>query len=138
MQTLYFGFHAPYFAKDGRPHPTGWFGHCEAWGYEDDTWTFIDPQAKGIIVRSFFRHDDVMDQLNARFALCESILRIEAQSRPFRLPLHGPMTCAAVCGALVGIRALAPAGLRRKLLLIGAESIHEAQARPSGVGSTAA
>ena len=123
MREVYFGFHAPYFAKDGRPHPEGWFGHCEAWGYEGDTWTFIDPLASGLMVRSVFTQADVMDQLNARFELCETILRIAAPDRQFRFPLHGMMTCAAICGSLVGIRALLPATLRRKLVRAGAEKI---------------
>ena len=139
MIELYFGFHAPYFAKDGWPHPPGWLGHCEAWGYdEDETWTFLDPQAKGVFVRSFYKRDDVLDQLNARFALCRSILRVPAREPSFRFPLHGPMTCASICGALVGIRALAPSGLHRKLTAIGAVEIHDTQARPSGIGEDAA
>jgi hypothetical protein len=132
MTEVSFGFHAAYFAKDGRPHPPGWFGHCEAWFCQDGTWTFLDPQAKGLIVRSVWRHDDVVDELEARFGLCASILRIEAAPRQFRLPLHGMMSCASVCGSLVGIRALRPATLRRKLLALGAEVTHDAQARSSG------
>ena len=132
MKHLYFGFYAPYFAKDGRLHPEGWFGHCEVWGYEDDTWTFIDPLASGLMIRSVFKHDDVMDQLNARFALCDTILRMEAPGRQFLFPLHGMMTCAAICGSLVGIRALLPATLHRKLVRAGAEKIHDAERRSSG------
>jgi hypothetical protein len=135
VREISFGFHAPYFSKDGRPHPPGWLGHCEAWFYEGETWTFIDPQAKGLIVRSVFRHDDVLDELHARFALCVSILRVEVEPRPFRSPPFQLMTCASICGALVGIRALAPSGLHRKLRAIGAIEInHDTKAKPSRLG----
>lgn len=122
----HFGFHRPYLrGLNGRIDARGWLGHCEAWGYtEDDTWLFIDPQGVGTKVRVMHRHDEVMAQLEARFALCDQILRMPAADPTFVFPLHGPMTCAAICGHLVGIRALVPAALRRKLLANGAEVIH--------------
>jgi hypothetical protein len=139
MVEWYVGFHRPYFTKNGRIDPRGWFGHCEIWGYTtDDTWLFIDPMGAGSIVRVMHRHDDVQDQLHARFALCALILRLPARDPAFRLPLHGMLTCASVCGHLLGVRALVPATLRRKLLANGAEVIHETERRPQGQSGAAA
>jgi hypothetical protein len=123
----YFGFHAPW--RDWH----GMFGHCEAWGYdEDQTWVFLDPQSTGFRVRTLYRDDEVIEALADRHAVCRLILRTSAK-RPFALPVHGPMTCASICGSLVGIRALFPAGLARKLLAQGAEVVHgQAQGRPRG------
>lgn len=132
-----FGFHRPHFRNlPGKVDPRGWLGHCEAWGYtEDQTWLFIDPQGMGTRMRVMHRHDDVMDQLEARYALCSLILTLPATDPAFRFPLHGPLTCASICGNLVGIRALLPSGLRRKLRAKGARISHEAQRRPSGQSS---
>ncbi|MGL6209112.1 MAG: hypothetical protein ACRC14_04695 [Paracoccaceae bacterium] len=133
MIHWFFGFHAPYLRNYlGRIDLRGTFGHCEAWGYnEDETWTFVDPLGAGMRITSLHRHDDVTDALHARFLICDSILKIASPSRHFRVPLHGPMTCASVCGALVGVRALVPASLKRKLIRNGAEIVHETERRPS-------
>ena len=81
------------------------------------------------------RFDDVHDAISARYALCRSILRLPAKDPSFRFPLHGPLTCAAFVGHIVGVRALVPTGLRRKLLALGAETIHEAtEGRPERQG----
>lgn len=129
-----FGFHAPAFRNtQGRIDPRLWFGHCEAWGYnEDDTWIFMDPQGKGLNFTAIHRYDDVVDQLAARYELCDVILKMPNKGRAFRVPLHGPMSCASVCGALVGIRALFPITLAVKLRKHGAEVIHEAEGRSRG------
>ncbi len=122
IREWFFGFHKPVLNSW-----TMMFGHCEAWGWcDDDTWLFIDPQGKGMKVYSAFRYDDVEAQLQARRDLCQTILVLPAKDE-FRIPLHGPMTCAAVCGSLVGIRALVPSTLRRRLLAKGAEVYHEAK-----------
>lgn len=121
----FFGFHRPHLDK-----PTLWFGHCEAWGFtEDETWLFIDPQGAGIKTLVAHRFDDVQVQLLARVQLCDLILAMPATTPTFRLPLHGPMTCASVCGSLVGIRALVPWTLRRRLLAKGAKVFHETEGR---------
>ena len=130
----FIGFHKPTFRNaNGQIDPRGWLGHCEIWGYtEDQTWLFIDPQGAGTRVRVMHRYDDVKDQLDARSMLCASILKIEGGDPDFSFPLHANLTCAALCGHLIGIRALVPATLSRKLRLKGAEVIHEAEGRPKG------
>ena len=135
-----FGFHAPSFRNaEGRIDPRVWFGHCEAWGYtEDETWVFMDPQGAGLNFTAIHRHDDVLDHLAARFELCHLILKMTNDQRLFRLPLHGIMTCASVCGALVGVRALLPATLAAKLRQHGAEVIHEAERKSRGQGRATA
>lgn len=127
----HFGFHRPYVRNiHGRLDYRGLFGHCEAWGYTGDhTWIFLDPQGLGFHVRVTHHHDDVRESWQARIALCDSILRIKADDPKFAVPLHGPMTCASICGSLVGIRALLPSTLKRKLQAKGAEVIHEAEGR---------
>lgn len=118
----------------------GWFGHVEIWGYTDDeTWLFIDPQGTGTKVLVIHRYEDVMDQLNARFSLCDLILRVPASSAKPMFPIHLPLNCASLVGHMVGVRAFAPAGLRRKLLAKGAEVVHEnPERRSSGQGSAGA
>lgn len=127
MIEWYIGFYRPrvrnYF---GSIYPMGWFGHVEIWGYtEDETWLFIDPQGTGTRVLVIHKYDDVMDQLNARFALCDSILRLPATNPKPMLPIHLFLNCASLVGHMVGVRAFTPGGLRRKLLAKGAEVIHE-------------
>lgn len=121
-------------------HPCGIFGHVEAWGYtEDQTWLFLDPQSIGFRVEVMHRYDDVIDALEARNLRCSLILKHPGERREFRLPIHGPMTCARVCGSLVGIRALVPATLRRKLLANGAEVVHgQAKGKSRGQEGAAA
>ncbi len=140
IETWFFGFYAPAFRNtEGRIDPRLWFGHCEAWGANADrTWVFIDPQGKGMIVRLEHRHDDVMDMLQARSELCAAILQIEGGDPNMRLPSHGIMTCAAVCASLVGLRALLPGTLKRKLLRNGAKVIHETERRSEGESRSSA
>lgn len=134
IREWFFGFHKPVYTK-----PTLWFGHCEAWGWQDDeTWLFLDPQGAGMKVYSAFKYDDVSDQIQARIELCDEILLMPGPWSNFTIPLHGPMTCAAICGSLVGVRALLPSTLRRRLLAKGAEVFHETpERRPSGSSGTA-
>lgn len=120
----FFGFHPPHFLKDGKIHPRGWMGHCEAWGCTDaGTWVFFDPRAAGTRFYVTHLYEDVLDELAVRNLICTDILKFES-TREFRVPIFPLMTCASVCGALVGVRALSPATLRRKLLANGAEVIH--------------
>ena len=139
----FFGFHAPRLRGfEGKIDFRYWLGHCEAWGYTaDDTWIFLDPQGKGFKIRVMHKYDDVMCQLEARYAICESILKIKNDEPEFGLPPVCVMSCASVCGALVKIRALLPSTLKRKLLTNGAEIMHERvcdgrrlQGRSSGQG----
>jgi len=134
IEEWYLGFYAPYFRNlEGRIDPRGWFGHCEIWGYTaDGTWFFLDPQSKGAHVRIAHAHDDVRDHISARFELCDLILRLPGGDPSFRIPIHGPMTCAAICGSLIGVRALLPATLRHKVLAKGAEVVHGQAERRSG------
>lgn len=135
----YIGFHAPYVRNlKGRIDPRGFFGHCEAWTCNaDGTWLFIDPQGSGARLLIEHRHDDVLDQINARLMLCETVLCIEAQDE-FRLNLHGPLNCASFCGYLIGVRALFPATLKAKLLRKGARIVHETQRKRRGQSCTPA
>jgi len=132
--SWFFGFHAPSFRNSaGRIDPRVWLGHCEAWGFtEDRTWLFLDPQGIGTMVRVMHKHDDVQDALLARSMLCKSILSVSGGDPAMRFPAHGVFTCASICGSLVGIRALLPASLERKLRRNGAKVIHEAEGRPQG------
>lgn len=129
----YIGFHYGRFRNHkGSIYPFGWLGHVEIWGYtEDDTWLFYDPQVSGTKVIVIHRHDDVIDQLAARYSLCDQILRLPATGRkpPFNLCL--PMTCATVIAHMTGVGAFTPWGLRKRLLAIGAEVIHENPQRGS-------
>ena len=131
----FIGFHKPCFRNiEGRIDPRLWLGHCEIWGYtEDQTWLFLDPQGRGTAIRVMHRYDDVLAQLDARFLLCSAILKLPCADPAFRLPLHGMITCASVCGHMLGLRALLPSTLRRKLRAKGAEVIkHETQGRSQG------
>lgn len=126
------GFHQPRLRNlKGRIDPRLWLGHCEIWGYtEDQTWLFLDPQGRGTAIRVMHRYDDVRDQLDARSLLCHTILKLPGTDPAFGLPLHGMLTCASICGHMLGHRALLPAVLRRKLLAQGAEVIkHESRGR---------
>lgn len=127
----YIGFHAPCLRDiNNRISPRHWLGHCEIWGYtEDQTWVFIDPQGEGAKIRVMHRYDDVMDQLEARHAICRLILKMPATDPKFTLPIYGALTCASFSGHLLGHRALLPSTLRRKLLGNGAKVIHEAQGK---------
>lgn len=125
-------FYAPRFRNHfGRIDPRGWFGHCEIYGCDNDqTWTFIDPRGEGLSVHTIFRQQDVLDELAARHELADLILKASPAEK-FLIPLHPQMTCASVCGAVLGIRAWLPCTLRRKMLRKGAEVIHEAARRRS-------
>lgn len=129
----YVGFHHGRFRNHkGQIYPFGWLGHVEIWGYtEDDTWLFYDPQVSGTKVIVIHRHDDVIDQLEARYSLCDLILRLpnDGAKPPFNLWL--PMTCASVIAHMTGVGAFTPWGLQKRLLAKGAEVIHENPERRS-------
>ncbi|PZQ99199.1 MAG: hypothetical protein DI533_00380 [Cereibacter sphaeroides] len=124
---VYVGFHSPSLRNgEGQIDPRCWLGHVVAWGYtEDETWFFLDPQGAGMRIAIVHRYEDVNDLLAAHFAACAMILRQPYRFPEFRIPLHGLMTCATICGQLTGVRALLPRTLRRRLLARGAEIIHE-------------
>lgn len=134
------GFHRPALRNStGRIDPRVWLGHCEIWGYtKDQTWLFLDPQGAGSMMLITHHHDDVMDQLEARYLLCATILKVPPEGRKFRLPLHGMLTCASMIGHLLGIRALLPSTLKRKLTAKGAEVIHDTERRSSRQSGPAA
>ncbi len=141
IEEFYVGFHRPAFRNlQGRIDPRLWLGHCEIWGYTaEGTWLFLDPQSSGTKIVVTHLHDDVRDNLHARYTLCESILRMKADEPEFPFPLHLPLTCASLVGSMTGVRALLPATLKRKLLAKGAEVVHEqAEGRSIRQGSTAA
>lgn len=129
----FIGFYRPRFRDtDGAISPALWLGHCEVWGYtEDETWLFLDPQRKGLHVRVTHHYHEVSDALALRAALCDTILRVRGGDPEFALPMHGVMTCASLVGGLMGLRALFPWTLRRKLLAKGAKVIHETTERRS-------
>lgn len=133
LVEVYVGFYAPAFLNhQGWPDPRCWFGHCDMWAYTSDaTWVFLDPSATGVKVIVTHHHDDVIDAQQARFDLCSEILRIPFGGS-FLIPPIGIFTCAAFIGAFLGIRALVPSTLRRKLLAKGAEVIHENSEGRSG------
>ncbi len=127
----YVGFHRPSLRNaTGKIDPRTWFGHCEVWGFtKDQTWLFLDPQGAGTLILVTHHHDDVSDQLEARYSLCSSILVVESAPTRFRIPIHGMTTCASIIGHLLGTRALFPSTLRWKLLAKGARVIHETERR---------
>lgn len=115
----FFGFTRPW--RDWH----GVFGHVEAWGCDaEGSWVFIDPRSTGLQLNIMFRFDDVEDVLTLLNQRCDIILWMPQPIGEFHIPLHGPMTCASICGSLVGLRALFPWGLHRKLLAKGAEVVH--------------
>lgn len=128
------GFHARYGRNlSGRLTCFGLWGHVEIWGYTvDETWVFIDPQGKGTGVYVTHLYDEVMLQLQARHALCETILRVPNTEQKPLFPVFPPMTCATIAGHILGVRAFTPAGLKRKLLANGAETVHDAEGRSKG------
>lgn len=141
IEEWYIGFYDRHFRDlDGRLSYRGLFGHCEVWGYTaDGTWLFLDPQGKGTRVRVEHRHDEVNRLLAYRFTYCSEILRIAADDPEFRAPVFWPVSCASFCGHLLGIRALLPHTLKRRLLAKGAEVVHEkAEGRSGGQASEAA
>lgn len=135
------GFHSRYArSASGSLTFTGLWGHCEIWGYTiDDTWVFIDPQGmKGTSTYVTHLYDEVLAQIEARFALCETILTVPAPQNVNFFPAFPPMTCASIAGHFLGVRAFTPSGLKRKLLRNGAEIVHEAEGRPKGSGRSRA
>ena len=127
LEEVYVGFHAP-----ARDPLTSILGHVEAWGYTaDETWVFLNPEHDRLKVSALHRHDEVEAALAHRFHHCRLILRTRPE-RALRVPLLPPMTCAAVCGHLAGLRAFTPWGLRAQLLRAGAEIVHEKSEGPEG------
>ena len=133
LVEVYVGFYAPGLRNQhGWVDPRCWFGHCDMWGYtSDSTWVFLDPAATGVKVIVTHHHDDVIDAQQVRFELCSQILRMPF-SGSFTIPPFAILTCASFIGSFLGVRALVPATLRRKLLAKGAEVIHEKSEGRSG------
>lgn len=134
MIEWYFGFFRPTLRNiEGRIDWRCWLGHVCCFGYtEHNTWVFFDPKGAGPAFLVTHMKDEVDLQLQAHFAVCDTILRLPDRAVSYALPFHGLLTCASVCGYLVGVRAWLPAALKRKLLAKGAEVIHEAEGRPAG------
>jgi hypothetical protein len=124
----FFGFTPPW--RDVH----GIFGHVEAWGCDaDGSWVFVDPRSTGLQIAVAYRYEDIEDLLAMQNERCSEILWMPQVIDKFQFPVHGPMSCASICGSLVGIRALFPWTLRRKLLAKGAEVVHgKAKGRESG------
>ncbi len=122
----YVGFHRPYLRNlEGRLTIRGIFGHCEIWGCSvDGTWLFVDPESAGTKIRVEHKLEEVQRHLGSRVSICHLILRLPADDPEFRVPIFGPLTCAAVCGHMTGVRALLPSTLKRRLLAKGAEVVH--------------
>lgn len=125
IRTWYFGFWKPSLRNlQGKIDWRCWAGHVCCFGHTDeDTWLFFDPKGAGPAHIITHMHDEVMLQLEAHMTTCDMVLRLPARPAEYRVPFHGPMTCAAICGYLVGIRASFPHTLRRRLLALGAEEI---------------
>jgi len=101
------------------------FGHVEAFGYTaDSVWVFFDPQRTRTRLTITYMHDEVQQQIAARFASANLILKIPASDQKSAIPIGPPMTCATACAHLLGFRAFTPAGLQAKLLAAGAETVH--------------
>lgn len=133
MIEWYVGFHAPH-------KECFWtrFGHVECFGYtQDETWLFIDPRRSGTQVVVTHLHDEVEGLLASRFTRCSMILRTSRRGT-FTVPFYPPMTCAAMVGHILGVRAFTIAGLRSKLLRAGAEVIHDASAKREPRGQESA
>ena len=120
LEEVWVGFHPP-----SREPLTSFLGHVEAWGYTaDETWVFVNPEHDSLKITALHRLDDVEAEMARLFHACRLILRTRP-GRALRVPLFPPMTCAGVCGHLVGLRAWTPWGLRAQLLRAGAEIVHE-------------
>ena len=119
----------------------GLFGHVEAYGCDENrSWVFVDPRSTGLQITCLYKFEDVEDAITLINQRSNSILWLPNSTGEFRLPAYGPMTCAAVCGSLVGLRALSVGGLHRKLLAKGAEVVHGqgSEGRPARQGGATA
>lgn len=106
----------------------GIFGHVTAWGYTmDDTWVFLCLNRKRFDMTITHINEEVTWLIAQQLEASEVVLKIEPASQP-RIPIL-PMTCAAVVGHLVGIRAWTPKALKRKLLARNAEIVKWAHPR---------
>lgn len=133
---IFYAFHPPVPIRELRRRREDWrcvLGHVQAYGYTvDETWLFFDPQGVGSSVRITHLHDEVLDQIATIRCTADLVLAFKPNGRKFRVPIHPPMTCATQCGALAGLRAWTPWGLKRMLLREGAEVIYENSERGSG------
>jgi len=126
-RVWFFGFYSR--TRD----PMRWWGHCDAWGVtKDDTWLFLDPNRTGLHVEVAHVAEEVEALLAMRIQCAEQIIRYEIPRRTWSLPMMAPGTCAAICGAAVGLRAWTPAQLRRKLLKSGGVLHYENTTRRPG------
>lgn len=116
----YFCFH--------RPHVEslwGFLGHVEVFGYtRDDTWIFFDPARVRSKLIAVHKHDEVEELMAMRFREKTEVLRTSFSRERTFPPIFLPMNCVSQCASLIGVRALTPWGLRRRLLQNGAEVIH--------------
>lgn len=124
---MIFAFHRTSSARGIIASTDDWrtiLGHVEAfWCQPDRTWIFFDPQGRRSIVEALPDHR-AEERIRETIAVSSTMLRIDMEPRTFRVPIHPIMTCAAQCGALLGIRAYTPRTLHRKLVSLGAETIH--------------
>jgi hypothetical protein len=105
------------------------FRHCFAYQRADRGWVLCDPLACGLLLRSA---PDLAPRalLTSLAALGATVVAVESQLDPSRLPWLRPLTCVEVCKRLLGRRAgrvMTPHQLFRDLLvpLKGVDSVHE-------------
>ncbi len=118
VKVWYFAFHPP-----GKKDWLQRWGHVDAFGMSaSGAWVFLLPERRRIKI-FVENHPPTIDIMFADLLSRTDVLRVETQ-RDFNLPPINMHSCASICGALVGIRAFTPHGLRKKLLRNGAERIN--------------
>lgn len=123
VHEWYFGFHGPH-DKDFWSR----FGHVEAWGYSlDQSWIFLDPTRSGVETIVTSDPDLIDDVMAIKFAKADLVIRVSEWPQNPRPPIT-VLTCASFCAHLVGLRAFTLRTLKRNLLAIGGEIIHDAKA----------
>lgn len=131
---IFFAFHRPATLTDIRAGKSLWsvMGHVECFGYTvDDTWFFFDPGRKMTALVITHLHDEVTALMADVFERSQEVISIVPDAT-FPYPIHMPMNCVTQCGALAGIRAFTPKGLRKKLLETKGARIHGTKGRPGG------
>lgn len=98
-------------------------GHVEMFGTSGDgTWIFLNPERTGFSVEVQHIAEKVDALMAKRFQIASQILRIETAHKTTFPPIQ-LMTCASICGHVLGIRASTPRNLKRRLLANGAEEV---------------
>lgn len=102
----------------------GMWGHCDMWGMtRDHTFVFLDPARSGFQVQVTHKAEEIDFLWALRLEAAHSMLRIDAPRVLHRLPFLGPLSCASICGHVLGVRAWTPRSLRAKLLANGAQEV---------------